>query len=62
MIRILTYRKREQAENYIKEMKYAFDLKHYPCLKLDANKAYAAIASVAYNLMLYRAFPGRRLY
>lgn len=50
---IRTYRKRGQAENYIKEMKYAFDLKHYPCLKLSANNAYAAIACVAYNLMRF---------
>ncbi|NRA66961.1 MAG: transposase [Pseudobacteriovorax sp.] len=50
---ILTYRKRAQAENYITEMNYGFDLKHYPCLKLTANKAYAAIASVAYNLLRF---------
>ena len=50
---IVTYRGRGQAENFIKEMKYGFDLKHYPCAKLMANKAYAAIASIAYNIMRF---------
>lgn len=47
------YRKRGQMENYIKEAKYGFDLKHYPCLKLTANKAYGLIAAFAYNLMRF---------
>jgi hypothetical protein len=38
------YRKRGNAENYIREDKYGFDLKHYPCLKLIANKAYGLIS------------------
>jgi hypothetical protein len=45
------YRKRGQMENYIKEHKYGFDLKHYPCLKLIANKAYGLITAFAYNFM-----------
>lgn len=49
------YRKRGNAENFIKELKYGFDLKHYPCQKLVANKAYGLIASYAYNLMRFLA-------
>jgi hypothetical protein len=45
------YRGRGHAENFIRELKYGFDLKHYPCLKLDANRAYGLIAAFAYNLM-----------
>ena len=45
------YRGRGHAENFIREVKYGFDLKHYPCLKLDANRAYGLIAAFAYNLM-----------
>lgn len=45
------YRQRGESENYIKEAKYGFDLKHYPCLKLDANRAYGVIAGFAYNLL-----------
>ncbi len=41
------YRGRGNAENYIKEDKYGFDLKHYPCLKLLANKAYGIITAYA---------------
>ena len=50
---IFFYRKRGQAENYIKEAKNGFDLKHYPCLKLSANQAYGLIAQLAYNLMRF---------
>lgn len=49
------YRKRGNAENYIKEDKYGFDLKHYPCLKLIANKAYGLITSFAAAYMRYLA-------
>jgi len=50
------YRKRGQAENYIKELKYGFDQKHFPCLKLSANKIYGLISAIAFNLMRYTAF------
>lgn len=53
---ILLYRQRGVAENFIKELKYGFDLKHFPCQKLTANKAYGLIAAFAYNLMRYTAF------
>jgi len=45
------YRKRGNAENFIRENKNGLDLKHYPCLKLDANRAYALIGAFSYNLM-----------
>lgn len=43
--------KRGNAENFIREKKIHLDLKHFPCLKLDANRAYGLIAMVAYNFM-----------
>lgn len=52
---LLFYRGRGQAENYIRELKYGFDLKHYPCLKLTANKAYGLIAAFAYTLLRFMA-------
>lgn len=43
------HNKRDNGENVIKEHKYAFDLKHFPCKKLSANQAYASLALVAHN-------------
>lgn len=48
---ILFYRKRGHAENYIREVKNGLDLHHYPCLKLNANRAYALIAAFSYNTL-----------
>ena len=45
------YRKRGQAENYIREMNNNYDLHHYPCLKLIANKVWAAVAALAHNFL-----------
>jgi len=45
------YRKRGRIENCIREMKSGYDLRHYPCLKLSANKAYGLAAAFAYNFM-----------
>lgn len=45
------YRQRGNAENYIRELKNGYDLHHFPCQKLNANRAYALIAGFAYNLM-----------
>lgn len=50
---ILFYRKRGNAENFIKELKHGFDLKHYPCLSLEANKAYGLIGAFSYTLMRF---------
>ena len=49
------YRKRGHAENFIREAKYGFDLKHYPCQKLSANKAYGMIAAFAQSVMRFIA-------
>jgi hypothetical protein len=45
------HRKRGNSENFIREEKYNFDLKHFPCLKLSANHAYGLIAMVAHNFL-----------
>ena len=50
---IYFYRKRGNSENFIKEDKYGFDLKHYPCLKLTANKAYGLITAFATAYMRF---------
>ena len=50
---VFCYRERGQAENFIKENKYGLDMKHYPCLKLDANRVYALISAFAYNVMRF---------
>jgi len=50
------YRKRGNAENYIKELKYGFDMKHFPCQKLTANKVYGLIAAFAYTIMRYSSY------
>lgn len=43
------HHKRGSAENVIREHKYAFDLKHFPCKKLLANHAYGLFALIAHN-------------
>ena len=52
---IKLYRERGNGENMIKEQKYGFDLKHFPCQKLMANKAFGLIASFAYGLTRFLA-------
>jgi hypothetical protein len=47
------YRKRGNAENFIKELKYGFDLKHFPCQKLSANRVYSVLASFAHAISRY---------
>ena len=49
------YRTRSDVENFIKDMKHGFDLKHLPCMSLLANKAYALIGAFAYNLVRFVA-------
>lgn len=49
------HQKRGNMENFIREDKNAFDLKHFPCLKLKANHAYALLAMVAHNLLRWVA-------
>ncbi len=50
------YRKRGNAENFIKEVKYGLDLKHFPCQKLLANYAYGVIAALAYSIQRFLSF------
>jgi hypothetical protein len=42
---------RGNAENFIREEKHGYDLKHYPCQKLKANHAYGLMALVASNFL-----------
>ncbi len=45
------HNKRGNAENFIREEKYGYDLKHFPCLELKANHAYGLLAMVAHNIL-----------
>jgi hypothetical protein len=47
--------KRGNAENFIREEKYGFDLKHFPCQELRANNAFAQLAMVAHNILRWIA-------
>lgn len=49
------HNKRAIAENFIREEKYGYDLKHFPCLKLNANRAYGMLAMVSHNLLRWVA-------
>ena len=49
------HNRRGNAENYIREDKYNFDLKHFPCQKLSANYAYFLLGTVAYNILRWMA-------
>ena len=49
------HQKRGNSENFIREEKYGYDLKHFPCLKLKANHAFGLIAMVAHNILRWCA-------
>jgi hypothetical protein len=49
------YQDRGNAENFIKELKGGFDMHHFPCQKLLANRVYGVIAALAYNLHRFAA-------
>lgn len=49
------HNKRGNAENFIKEEKYGYDLKHFPCLELKANHAYGLLAMAAHNILRWVA-------
>lgn len=49
------HQKRGNAENFIREEKYGFDLKHFPCQELRANNAFAQIAMLAHNILRWVA-------
>jgi hypothetical protein len=53
------HQKRGNAENFIREEKYGYDLKHFPCLKLNANYAYGLLAMVAHNILRWVAIMTR---
>lgn len=53
---ILFYHKRGNAENFIRESKNGFDLHHFPCQTLLANKVYGLIVAFAANLMRFAGF------
>lgn len=53
---ILFYQKRGNAENFIRELKNGFDLQHFPCQQLKANKVYGIIAAMSHNLMRFTAW------
>lgn len=50
------YRGRANCENFIKEQKYGMDFKHFPCKKLNANRVYGLIGTIAYNMMRTTSF------
>ena len=47
--------KRGNAENFVKEEKYNFNLKNFPCQKLLANQAWVQLALVAHNMIRWIA-------
>ncbi len=49
------HNKRGNAENFIKEEKYGFDLLHFPCLSLTANYAFGLLAQIAHNVLRWVA-------
>jgi hypothetical protein len=53
------YHKRGNVENFIREEKYGYDLKHFPCQSLKANHAFGLLAMVANNLLRYMALIDR---
>ena len=52
---LVHHQKRGNMENFLREDKNAYDLKHFPCLKLKANHAYGMLAMVSYNLLRWVA-------
>lgn len=52
---IAHHAKRGNAENFVKEEKYNFKLKNFPCLSLMANHAWILLAQVAHNMIRWIA-------
>ena len=50
------YRGRGNAENFIKDLKNGIDFKHFPCRKMNKNKAWGFMGIYAYNLMRFASF------
>lgn len=53
------YTKRGNCENFIKDLKYGMDFKHFPCQTMIANRSWGMMGIIAYNLMRFAA---HRLY
>lgn len=49
------HNKRGNAENFIREEKYGYDLKHFPCLEQKANHAFGLLALAAHNVLRWVA-------
>jgi hypothetical protein len=49
------HQKRGNSENFIRDEKYGYDLKHFPCQKLKANHAYGLLGLVAHNILRWCA-------
>ena len=49
------HNQRGDVENFIREEKYSYDLKHFPCQKLSANYAYGLLAMVTHNILRWCA-------
>ena len=49
------HNKRGNAENFIREEKHGYDLKHFPCLEMKANHAFGLLAMVAHNILRWVA-------
>jgi hypothetical protein len=47
--------KRGNAENFVREEKYNFKLKNFPCQKMLANHAWVLLAQVAHNMIRWIA-------
>lgn len=45
------HQRRGNSENFIREEKYGYDLKHFPCQKLSANHVYGLFALIAHNFL-----------
>jgi hypothetical protein len=52
---IAHHNKRGNAENFIREEKYGYDLKHFPCQELKANHAFGLLALAAHNILRWVA-------
>ena len=49
------HHQRGNAERFIREEKYGYDLKHFPCLELQANQAFGQLALVSHNILRWIA-------
>jgi len=45
------HHRRGNSENFIREGKIGYDLKHFPCKKMTANHAYGLIGLIAHNFI-----------